>query len=272
MISSITLRVVPEQLPELTVVFNSPEVDVSVESPFASMSDVEYWNKAVGVRPDDYLDSISGGKRIRGSLQLWKDSKDRNILVDGKLTSAAPGPDGAFEVYGDISRMVIGDNAHHGLLRLRHELNGSGIARDILRESFELYQRIGVKTVDLDANINVGGYAWAKYGFKPDVGEWERFTRYATEKLKVLESSAPALEGSARGVLRGAMSDAERRALEKLLQSRDPRTIWAIAEFETASGVKVGKELLLGSFWHGEIDLSDREAMARFEAYLRRGR
>ena len=38
------------------------------------------------------------------------------------------------------------------------------------------------------------------------------------------------------------------------------------------SGVKVGKELLLGSFWHGEIDLSDREAMARFEAYLRRGR
>lgn len=32
MISSITLRVVPEQLPELTVVFNSPEVDVSVDS------------------------------------------------------------------------------------------------------------------------------------------------------------------------------------------------------------------------------------------------
>ena len=32
----------------------------------------------------------------------------------------------------------------------------------------------------------------------------------------------------------------------------------------TMAGVKVGKELLLGSFWHGEIDLSDREAMARF--------
>jgi hypothetical protein len=247
------------------------DVDIMIQSPVRSMTDVEYWNKVVGVRPDDYLDAISGGRRIRGSLEFWEDLDGRNVLIDGELTSI-PAAGEKPTVYGDISRRVIGDNAHHGLLRIAQEHNASGIASDILRESFALYKKLGVKTVDLDANINVGGYAWAKYGFKPDVDEWMRFTRYATEKLETLESSAPALAGSVRGTLRGVMTAAERRALGNLLRSKDPRTIWAIAEFETASGVKVGKELLLGSYWHGEINLLDREAMERFEAYLARGR
>lgn len=256
---------------EKMIADSAHDVDIMIQSPVRSMTDVEYWNKVVGVRPDDYLDAISGGRRIRGSLELWEDHGGRNVLIHGELTSI-PAAGERPTVYGDISRRVIGDNAHHGLLRLSEAHNGSGIARDILRESFALYKKLGVKTVDLDANINVGGYAWAKYGFKPDVDEWMRFTRYATEKLDVLESSAPALKGSKRGTLRGAMTAAERRALMNLLQSKDPRTIWAIAEFETVSGVKVGKQLLLGSYWHGEINLLDREAMERFEAYLARGR
>ena len=266
-------RALPKDMDEFEQMLkdSAHDVDIMIQSPVGSMTDVEYWNKVVGVRPDDYLDAISGGRRIRGSLELWEDHDGRNVLIHGELTSI-PAAGEKPTVYGDISRRVIGDNAHHGLLRLSEAHNGSGIARDILRESFALYKKLGVKTVDLDANINVGGYAWAKYGFKPDVDEWMRFTRYATEKLDVLESSAPALEGSKRGTLRGAMTAAERRALMNLLQSKDPRTIWAIAEFETASGVKVGKELLLGSFWHGEINLLDREAMERFEAYLARGR
>lgn len=245
------------------------DVDVTIESPVKSMTDVEYWNKVIGVRPDDYLDAISGGRRIRGSLEFWEDHDGRNVLIHGELTSI-PAAGEKPTVYGDISRRVIGDNAHHGLLRLSEAHNGSGIARDILRESFALYKKLGVKTVDLDANINVGGYAWAKYGFKPLDGEWNILRKSLRVKLDDLLKPANMRLSGRGGGLNGIVFEDDYDAIVALLENDDPRSIWALAEYEV-NGTKVGKELLLGSYWHGEINLLDREAMARFEAYLARG-
>ena len=43
-----------------------------------------------------------------------------------------------------------------------------GLAKDLLRGSFEEYERLDVHEVKVHANIDIGGYAWAKFGFKTD--------------------------------------------------------------------------------------------------------
>lgn len=249
------------------------EVNFSISNPNRSMSDVEYWNTVVGVRPDDYLDAISGGKRIVGDIELSSSrGGERTVGVYGELTSRTRSANGQFDALGSIERRVNGDNAHHGLLRLDKARRGAGIAKDVLRESFRLYREIGVKTVDLTANIDVGGYAWAKYGFVPLDYEWNILSGKLLREFRDAVSSA-----SKRTILTGrapayaALTPREIAAVEKLLQSDDPRSIWALSDFVAKSGVKVGKELLLGSYWDGILALDDPMAVRRFEEYISRG-
>jgi hypothetical protein len=51
-------------------------------------------------------------------------------------------------------------------------------------------------------------------------------------------------------------------ALRKLIKSDDPRTAWAVAD------TKHGKDLMLGTDWHGSLDLNDPASMRRFNAYV----
>lgn len=60
--------------------------------------------------------------------------------------------------------------------------------------------------------------------------------------------------------------DDERTDLIDLLNSHDPKTIWQVADSP------LGKRLLLKEEWNGVLDLKDPEAMARFSAYVGKGK
>ena len=51
-------------------------------------------------------------------------------------------------------------------------------------------------------------------------------------------------------------------ALMKLVNSSDPKSLWAIADSAQ------GKNLLLGTSWSGVLNLKDKQTMARFHAYV----
>lgn len=54
---------------------------------------------------------------------------------------------------------------HHDYWRLDEAVQGQGMATRINDAAFDLYRAWGVEDVSLMANIDVGGYAWAKQGF-----------------------------------------------------------------------------------------------------------
>lgn len=133
----------------------------------------------------------------------------------------------------------------HEMFRVSSSAQGGGVAKSMLKQSFKLYEEMGVSKVTLEANINVGGYAWAKYGFLPDAGEWEYLRKSLTKNLDAL-----------------ALSDELAAPLRALINGDDPKAIWVLSDSI------YGKNLLLDTSWEGYIDLKDEQAMARFRGYI----
>src|SRR5689334_869735 len=64
-----------------------------------------------------------------------------------------------------------------------------GFAKAVPRAQFDEYERLGVSFVTVHANIDVGGYAWARFGFTPDEDGWN--TLRETLKLRIAGPKRP---------------------------------------------------------------------------------
>jgi hypothetical protein len=151
-------------------------------------------------------------------------------------------PDGSLMVYHNSFHVPKKDSK--GAL-----LQGTGLAKNVLADSFETYQQLGVDKIQTYANKDVGGYAWAKFGFKAsDPRELEK------QLVKKIRSLPIAHRTEAMVIL------AEHR--------NDPKLPWYIAGIH-AGDVPVGKNLLLGTEWAGTLDMSDQESVDRFKHYVK---
>lgn len=133
----------------------------------------------------------------------------------------------------------------HGYFKVDSAQQGGGLAKKVLKSSFALYKEIGVSRVELEANINVGSYAWAKYGFQPTLSEWASLQATLVKRIENLDAPMEV-----------------RAMLETLALNDDPKTIWVISDSI------YGKELLMDTSWEGFIDLADDMAMDRFNGYV----
>lgn len=126
---------------------------------------------------------------------------------------------------------------------LPDDLQGNGISKAVMRELFKQYQQMGVKRVELYANLSVGGYCWAKYGFSA-----KKF-----DIINIVETA--------------------------FTEKRIDRTIYDkaidyIEKFENEipmiglAKTDYGKKLLLNTEWDGFINLTDAKAMEQFYDYL----
>lgn len=141
---------------------------------------------------------------------------------------------------------------------------GQGSGKRFFRVAFGEYKAIGVSTVGVSANIDVGGYAWARFGFLPKTdSDWRSLAR-------TVQSKADSL------LARGDITPEVHRQIGALTSGSDRRNLWKVADMQH-EGVSVGKKLLMNTHWSGQIKLTDREQMQRFTAYTseenaRRGR
>ncbi len=160
---------------------------------------------------------------------------------------------------GTISRQIDTEagTAHHGYLKINPSAQGTGLAKDLLRNQMDLYQTMGLKSVDLFADIDVGSYAWAKYGFLPShEGEWNAISQVARRRLSEISANE--------------LSSKDADAVRQVLMRKDPQAIWDLADMKLKlrSGEPVSKRLLMNNSWNGKLDLNDPEAMERFNAYV----
>lgn len=133
---------------------------------------------------------------------------------------------------------------HHDLFTLSKKYQGKGISKAVFRGLYEQYQAAGVKYMDVFANIDIGGYTWAKYGF---------CTTDKNEALSAINFNT--LSKKQKDEIIGIID-------EHFAKSNAPFPMSKIAM------LSFGKEALLGQYWDGVLDLTDPTQRKYFENYI----
>jgi hypothetical protein len=230
------------------------------------------WTSVMGdVTPEDAYKSIFAGMTTRPkklpkldddisftTVTVRGDSDHVRINIKGDLV------DKDNNTIGSMMRVITRDGdeitVKHSLFQLDSAVQGSGLGKRTLRESIDLYEQIGVTKVNVFANIDAGGYAWARYGYKPIARDWPELQSRARAALANIADDIP---------------DAVRAQINTILSDPDPAAIWRLADIRTPVTIRLsqppiplGRALLQGSDWNGVLDLTDPEAMKRFRNYV----
>jgi len=178
-----------------------------------------------------------------------------NITFRSRILSAG---------YGTISMELTGANAkgeifdlsrnfmlHKGQRTVKHEyfkipkdLQGKGISKKVFQALYEQYQNAKVERIEVFANIDIGGYTWARYGFS---------FKNEVDRRMIVNRAQRAFSGKtldAFNAFWATVKDVPVFPLQAFTQ-----TPW-------------GKKVLLGSNWDGYIDLTDANQRTLFENYL----
>lgn len=134
----------------------------------------------------------------------------------------------------------------HRYFEIEKTLQGKGLSKTVLRTFYEEYRAMGVDKIGVHANIDVGGYTWARYGFQ---AESRNDVKYAIKW--------------------GALNPTQKGYIEKMIDDwystrpdDSPFPIKKIAD------LTYGRTALLGQDWMGTLDLRDAAQRAVFEKYL----
>lgn len=147
---------------------------------------------------------------------------------------------------------------------------GTGLAKKVFGAIVDTVQQSfpNMNKLRVEAKGSVGGYAWAKFGFVPTAESWRELRKELRDR---------------RDGIRDQLNEAEIKAIDHCINSQDPHAIWQLADmnkpaqlapkpsirFHYVHGADtVGKCLLLGSDWDGELDFKDSQAVTRFNEYL----
>jgi hypothetical protein len=133
-------------------------------------------------------------------------------------------------------------------------VQGGGKCAAMFERSLDIYDHLGFKKVTVGANLSVGGHAWARYGFVPDQHDWDNKRRgYAASSLPALQRHNPGVAAS----------------VKKILDNPDPKAMLQFAAIKTKGpdGKPIGMGYLVGTSWHGTIDLTDPKRYEVTRAY-----
>lgn len=141
---------------------------------------------------------------------------------------------------------------HHTYFTIERFLQGKGTSKKIIRASYDLYKKMGVRYISVFADINIGGYTWAKYGFRAPFEEIEGMIKKA-EGYASLGIFTQKQYGEIRNIGRNYVE-------KNGVTERFPMKIF--------TGKEWSKTLLKRTGWDGLIDLHDPTQRREFEQYI----
>lgn len=140
----------------------------------------------------------------------------------------------------------------HDYFKVPPSLQGAGLSKKIFTTYYTEYKAAGIELIEVGANLNIGGYTWAKYGFS------------ATNQAEVNGVLANLTKGSATFA-------ATKAEMQKVVTAfYDANSTNTPFPMDRLANIPGAKNLLLGTDWHGSIRLSDAPRRAIFEAYLKK--
>lgn len=211
-----------------------------------------------GVTPQEFFSFI--GEQPGVQLRHLKLS----IEPKGGLCLEASGCSGGAHVF-EMKRFfryedVLGSRARrkiavHEKLAFSPSFQDNRLAAPLLRVTVESYVIAGFDRIDLCANIDMGSYAWAHYGFFAKPGEVQRLIDQIL--LKVED------DASWTGRQRRLISESLRNDIDP----GDPGSVLLISDFEL-EGEPIGKKLMEWTRWNGYLDLNDDGQLKSFRSYV----
>lgn len=147
--------------------------------------------------------------------------------------------------------------------------NSRGGAKGFFRTAIGIYKSLGIHHVSVHANIDVGGYCWAKFGFKIRQDSWDYLRESLKRKIERIETGSGQLSGTnAEGEdVRYPLSPKAKKALKALLDDAHPTALWKLSDMKD-NGVSVGKMLLLGTGWYGDLEIGETDTYRRCLGYI----
>lgn len=179
------------------------------------------------------------GTKATGRISIYDDNEWR-------LTIKGNGFNLMRYFYFDAADAVTA--CEHEYFELSPNLQGKGLSKKLFNELYTQYKNVGVQKLVVHANIDVGGYTWARYGFS------STNRKQAESAIGYFASKYPELHDSALKVIDNYY------AQNKLSNSRPFPMNLLTPDY---------KKLLLGSDWEGVLDFRNKEQLAIWESYLK---
>jgi hypothetical protein len=155
----------------------------------------------------------------------------------------------------------------HDHFELDPNHQGKHLAKHILHNSMKLYKKMGIHSIHTFANIDVGGYAWAKYGFYPNRKSQLEYVQKQVHNRIGSDDKGHYVKTHGEHEY---IPHEHANHIHKLLKSKDPKSIYHLADMshKMKDGKSLGNHLLRGSNWHAHLPLHDKDAMHRFHSYI----
>jgi hypothetical protein len=231
--------------------------------------------------PSEYSKSIV--TRVMGSEQALKDYTEAvlapipgdfvvefrtyGIGDDASVTMSALGKIGDQDVEMTRAFDLIDGNLqvnHIGFI-LPNGVQGLGIGKDVMTAQLDAYQKLGVTKVEATASMDVGGYAWAKYGFQLSDRETNIFESKMDSAIHSLEIG---------GVGAKHVHEVERIMAQAHDRegNLDPKVVWKLSDLTDkvtyfGKETTLGKALLIRMHWDGVLDMKDKASVTRARSY-----
>ena len=142
---------------------------------------LEQWNSRVQDSPAEFKKHFLGG--LEGTMNIgyppYGSSEDASWTISGQLEDE----DGV--KIGEYNREIDWreNKAESAYFKLKDAKTGGDIGKRMLAANVAMYRQLGLDRVDVHADIDVGGYAWAKYGYVPTKESWRDLSSQLGEKI-----------------------------------------------------------------------------------------
>ena len=248
----------------------------------------EQWVAAVGtqVSPKDLVTAFMGSTGATGGTCALTISEGKIHFTADKGTTVY----GAPAVYVERTIDTNTKDVHHDLLMLEDGAQGGSAVKQMFAAVLPVYQAMGMKSISTQANLDVGGYAWAKYGFTqdhdhPDSPGKDFFSRTVGDRLSKLDTMHD--EGDLHLSNKAVMELSD--AMEAVKSyAGNPYESHLVSDLKTPNLDKeahsylkdllpklpgnveptVIKVALKGANWHAKLSFDDAVSMARLKKYI----
>lgn len=224
-----------------------------------------------GVKPSDVVSAMGAGGNVTSGRVRFNPHGKLNVELAVEI---APGyPPKSYRISRDFD--PVNKSVYHDFLSLSANAQGAGTVKQVFRESLPLYDKMGMKTVDVFANIDGGGYAWGRYGFDQQGTEFKNAAtkglKGLTDKLgnRKLSTEAWAEHAAVAEVLSGSLG--KEPSLPRVVTSlKTPHLDKELADYHGAKSGSFLKTILNTQSWHGTLSLVDKEQRAHLNDYIKK--
>ena len=136
---------------------------------------IKGWNDKIGIDPETFKHDFLGG--VNATMSVSKEGS--KFVVNGSILGSGSTSVGTYTRNIDPDRKY----AYSAFFQLNKGAQHGDIGKKVLAGNIETYEKLGIETVGVTANIDVGGYAWAKYGYVPTPSAWEALRSDLTRKI-----------------------------------------------------------------------------------------